>query len=70
LFSEQGELSLRKFIDLAPEEFTSSKDEAWWYLGNIYVNQEKNEDARKAYEKALTLDPENEEYQKSLRNIL
>jgi len=69
-FYDQGELSLIKFIDQADEKFQDSKDEAWWYLGDIYQQQGKNKDAREAYEKAVSLDPENEKYQKSLKNIL
>ncbi len=70
LYQEQGALSLIKFIDLAPEEFSNSKDEAWWYLGRIYATQGNIERAQKAYKKAVSLDPENEEYQRSLKNIL
>jgi tetratricopeptide (TPR) repeat protein len=69
MFYTQGELSLRKFIGQAGKEFASSKDEAWWYLGQIYQQQDKTDDARKAFENALSLDPENEEYQKSLKNL-
>ena len=69
-FYEQGELSLIKFIDLAQGEFQDSKDEAWWLLGEIYLQQHKTREARQAFENALSLEPENEEYQKSLKNIL
>jgi cytochrome c-type biogenesis protein CcmH/NrfG len=69
-FYDQGELSLIKFIDHAEGEFQDSKDEAWWLLGEIYLQQQRNNEARQAYEKALSLDPENEDYRKSLKNIL
>lgn len=69
-FHEQGELSLIKFIDLAQGEYMDSKDEAWWLLGQIYQQQHKTNEARQAFEKAISLDPENEDYQKSLKNIL
>ena len=69
-FHAQGELSLRKYIDQAGTEYRDTKDEAWWYLGEIYVQQEKAVEARKAFEMAVSLDPENEEYRKSLKNIL
>ena len=69
-FSTQGEMALRKFIDLAPEAFQNDKDEAWWYLGTIFLQAGKTEDARSAYEKATALDPENEEYQKSLKKLM
>ncbi len=69
-FYAQGELSLIKFIDQAEEKFQVSKDEAWWYLGDIYQQQGKNKGAREAFEKAVSLDPENEKYQHSLKNIL
>jgi tetratricopeptide (TPR) repeat protein len=69
-YHTQGELSLKKFIDRAGEDFRDSKDEAWWYLGDIYFQQGRTGDARKAYENAVALDPENEEYRKSLKNIL
>jgi len=69
-FYPQGELSLIKFIDKAGEDYASSKDEAWWYLGQIYQQQDKRIEARQAFENALSLDPENEDYQKSLKNLL
>jgi tetratricopeptide (TPR) repeat protein len=69
-FYAQGELSLIKFIDHAGGEMEDTKDEAWWLLGEIYHQQDKTGEARRAFEKALALDPENEEYQKSLKNIL
>ena len=69
-YHTQGELSLKKFIDRAGDEFRESKDEAWWYLGDIYLQQGRTGEARTAYENAVTLDPENEEYRKSLKNIL
>jgi tetratricopeptide (TPR) repeat protein len=69
-YTTQGELSLKKFIDLAPEAFEDSKDEAWWYLGTIYLQEGNTEDARSAYEKAIALDPENEDYQKSLKKLI
>jgi cytochrome c-type biogenesis protein CcmH/NrfG len=69
-FHDQGELSLIKFIDHAEGEFQDSKDEAWWLLGEIYLQQHKTREARQAFENALSLEPENEEYQKSLKNIL
>ncbi len=69
-FYDQGELSLIKFIDHAEGEFQDSKDEAWWLLGEIYLQQQRNNEARQAYENALSLDPENEDYRKSLKNIL
>jgi tetratricopeptide (TPR) repeat protein len=69
-FYSRGELSLIKFISRAGEEFSSSKDEAWWYLGQIYQHQQKTNEARQAFENAVSLDPENEDYRKSLENIL
>jgi Tfp pilus assembly protein PilF len=69
-YSTQGELALKKFIDLAPAAFDDSKDEAWWYLGTIYLQENQAEDARAAYEKAIALDPEKEDYQKSLKKLM
>ena len=70
VYLEQGQLSLIRFIKYAPKEFDENKDDAWWYLGNIYVKSGNNEEARKAYRSAVTLSPDNEEYQKALKSIL
>jgi len=70
MFHQQGELSLIRFIDHVKGELENSKDEAWWLLGEIYLQQNKNNEARRAFENALSLNPENEEYRKSLKNIL
>jgi Tfp pilus assembly protein PilF len=66
----QGELSLKKFLDSAPETFDDTKDEAWWYLGTIYLHAGNMENARSAYEKAIALDPEKEDYRKSLKKLM
>ena len=66
-FSNQGELALKKFINQAPPEFQDSKDEAWWYLGTIYMQDGDTDSARTAYENAIALDPDKEDYQKSLK---
>lgn len=69
-YLEQGEVSLTRFIDTAPEEFDSDKDDAWWFLGNIYLKKGNNAMAKKAYEKAIKLNPDNEDYRKSLKNVM
>ncbi len=69
-FTTQGELSLKRFLDQAPEEYTKQKGEAWWYLGTIYMNKGNEGNARSAYENAVNLDPEKEEYQKSLKKLM
>ena len=69
-FATQGELSLKKFIDQAPDEYEKQKGEAWWYLGTIYMNEGNDGNARSAYENAVNLDPDKEEYQKSLKKLM
>jgi Tfp pilus assembly protein PilF len=69
-YAVEGELSLKKFIDQAPENFQDKKGEAWWYLGTIYMNEGNTENARIAYENAVDLDPGKEEYQKSLKKLM
>lgn len=69
-FATQGELSLKKFIDQAPDEYEKQKGEAWWYLGTIYMNDGNEGNARTAYENAVNLDPDKEEYQKSLKKLM
>ena len=69
-YSTQGELSLKKFIDQAPETYEKQKGEAWWYLGTIYSNGGNDANARSAYENAIDLDPDKEEYQKSLKKLM
>jgi Tfp pilus assembly protein PilF len=70
MFTTQGELSLKKFIDQAPDEYKKQKGEAWWYLGTIYLNDGSEGNARSAYENAVDLDPDKEEYQKSLKKLM
>ncbi len=70
MFTTQGELSLKKFLDQVPDEYTKQKGEAWWYLGTIYMNDGNENNARTAYENAVKLDPEKEEYQKSLKKLM
>ncbi len=69
-YAAEGEMSLKKFIDQAPENFQDKKGEAWWYLGTIYMNKGNTENARIAYENAVDLDPGKEEYQKSLKKLM
>lgn len=69
-YSSKGEKALKKFIESAPKEFKDSKDEAWWFLGRIYSQDGDSENARKAYEKAIALDPEKEDYRKSLKKLM
>jgi len=69
-YATQGELSLKKFIDQAPENLQDKKGEAWWYLGTIYMNEGNTENARLAYENAVNMDPDKEEYQKSLKKLM
>ena len=69
-FTTEGEKALKKFIESAPEEFHGSLDEAWWYLGTIYLQADNPESARKAYEKAIALNPEKEDYKKSLKKLM
>jgi tetratricopeptide (TPR) repeat protein len=69
-FASEGERALNTFIESAPEELQDSMDEAWWYLGTIYLQVDDTENARKAYEKAIALNPEREDYQKSLKKLM
>jgi Tfp pilus assembly protein PilF len=69
-YAAEGQRSLKKFIDQAPENFQDKKGEAWWYLGTIYMNEGNTENARIAYENAVDLDPGKEEYQKSLKKLM
>jgi Tfp pilus assembly protein PilF len=69
-YAVEGQRSLKKFIDQAPENFQDKKGEAWWYLGTIYMNEGNTENARIAYENAVDLDPGKEEYQKSLKKLM
>jgi Tfp pilus assembly protein PilF len=69
-FATQGELSLKKFIDQAPDEYEKQKGEAWWYLGTIYMNEGNQGNARSAFENAVNMDPDKEEYQKSLKKLM
>lgn len=69
-FLTEGELSLNKYIDLAPTDARDPKDHAWWLLGNIYELQERNKEAYDAYKKAVELNPDNADYQRSLKNIM
>jgi tetratricopeptide (TPR) repeat protein len=69
-FLDHGASSLKLFIENAPDELQDSRDEAWWYLGTIYLQDGDPENARKAYEKAVALNPDKEDYQKSLKKLM
>jgi len=69
-YALEGEKSLKKFIESAPREFQDSKDEAWWYLGTILLQGGDSENARKAFKKAVALNPDEEDYQKSLNKLM
>ena len=70
LYLEQGEVCLSRFIDNAPKDFDNDRDDAWWLLGNIYQKKGKTVMAKQAYEKAVSLNPDNEEYRKSLKSVM
>jgi tetratricopeptide (TPR) repeat protein len=70
LYLEQGEVCLSRFIQNAPKDFDNDRDDAWWLLGNIYMKKGNNTQAREAYEKAVSLNPDNEDYRKSLKSVM
>jgi len=69
-YDTQGIMSLKKFIEQVPENQNESIDEAWWYLGTIYNNEGNINEAKKAYEQAISINPEKEDYKKSLKRIM
>jgi tetratricopeptide (TPR) repeat protein len=50
----------------ASQEYVG-EDGARWRLGNIYELQDRKEEARKQYEIALSVNPQNENVRKSLK---
>ncbi len=69
-YLDQGMLSLDRFIENAPKDFDNDRDDAWWYLGNIYSKKGDNAKAKEAFEKAVALNPGNEDYKKSLKSVM
>ena len=69
-YLEQGEASLTRFIDDAPKDYDNDRDDAWWLLGNIYQKKGNNTMAKQAYEKAVSLNPDNEDFRKSLKSVM
>ena len=70
VYLDQGETCLNRFIVSSPKEFDNDRDDAWWLLGNIYRKKGDNTKAKEAYEKALALNPDNENYRKSLKSVM
>ncbi len=69
-YLDKGESCLTDFIQNAPGTFDNDRDDAWWYLGNIYCKKGNNVKAKEAYQKAVSLNPDNEDYQKSLKSVM
>lgn len=70
VYPEQGEICLIRFIQTAPKDFDQDRDDAWWLLGNIYLKKGDKAKAREAYEKAVSLNPDNDDFKKSLKNVM
>ena len=66
----KGIKALVHFINESPAEFDHVRDDAWYLLGNIYEKEGKLSEARQSYEKAVSLNPDEEEYQKSLKKTM
>jgi tetratricopeptide (TPR) repeat protein len=66
----KGISALIHFIHDSPAEFDHARDHAWYCLGNIYEKEGKLDEARQSYEKAVSLNPDEEEYQKSLKKVM
>lgn len=58
---------LLRFVEAVPQGVAGlpSKSAALWRLGNAYEQLKKGTDARAAYDRALALDPDNKDAQKS-----
>jgi Flp pilus assembly protein TadD len=54
----------QKAIELDPDNV-----EAYVYLGKIHAEQDRRDEARKLYEKALELDPNHEDVRSSLAQL-
>ncbi len=69
-YLDLGESRLTDFINKAPADFDNDRDDAWYFLGNIYHLKGDNVKAKSAFEKAVSLSPDNEDYKKSLKNVM
>ncbi|MFK7956531.1 MAG: tetratricopeptide repeat protein [Lysobacterales bacterium] len=72
-FLDTAETSMRRYLALAEKELKADRpiplSPAWWRLGMVLQHQEKLADAKAAYQKALSLDPDNDTVKKALKAL-
>ncbi len=70
-FLDEGREAMRRYIALVERDGTLDipPSPAWWRLGMIEQHAGNKDAARAAYEKALQLDPENDDARKSLHAL-
>lgn len=61
--------ALNRYIELAGADAQPSKAAAWWRKGNAYELLGKLADAKKSYEEAVKLDPNDEDYKAALAKL-
>jgi tetratricopeptide (TPR) repeat protein len=66
---DEGEQSLKTFLQHEPRDADSWLSAAHWRLGIIYEKQGKNDLARKEYEASLRLDPKRKEAAEALEKL-
>lgn len=64
---ERGERALSQYVEHEPGPDEVPLPWAWYRLGLIYAQQEREDEARRAYQYALTLDPGHKEAKAALK---
>lgn len=66
---DRGMECLREYLEADPKPGYPGHDAAHWRLGMLYEHKGNQDKARAEYEKALEINPEGEEYRKSLASL-
>lgn len=66
---DDGLAAMRRFLALPPEENTPSPSGAWYRIGDLHAHAGRKDEARRAYEQALKLDPKDAEVKAALAKL-
>lgn len=67
--ADKGIESLNEYIKHEPDKSLPQHDSAYWRLAALYKMNNNNVKAKEMINKAITLNPENEEYKKLLKEL-
>ena len=67
--SDRGIECLERYLENEPDDNTPAPTYAHWRMGLIYEHKRDKSKARQAYERALELDPDNDDARKALKKL-